>query len=351
MVPFFVQVPTAWAEYPAPFKINNARAELGKRLFFDRRLSGDATLACSDCHIPKHGFSDARPLARAYTGMDGFRNAPTLINSAYRAAWFHDGRIGTNLNDVTREMITESWTMNMDMRLMQERVKQDPLYVTMFQAAGLGEPSNGGVRKAIPEYLKTLISKPAPVDQGTLSPAAQRGQALFQGKAGCQQCHSGPRYSDDQPHNLGVPENPSIFNTVKRHVTYVTFAKFMGVANPMGLRRDIGAHVRTHRADQRDMGSFMTPTLRALVYTAPYMHNGTLPTLEAVVAFYNAGGGVDPHKDPRLKPLGLTQTEQKDLVAFLKALSGPPLTGEAYVWDKPFPVEYEAIENWQEVEN
>ncbi len=134
---------------------------MGKRLFFDPKLSGDQSLSCSSCHAPENGFSDGLALSEAYPGSRHFRNTPTLINSAHRQAWMHDGRLGTNLNDVTREMITETYLMNMDMRLMQERLKQDPVYVEMFEMAGLGEPSNGGARRAIPEYLKTLTSRGA----------------------------------------------------------------------------------------------------------------------------------------------------------------------------------------------
>ncbi len=336
---------------PPPQPVNQAMAELGKQLFFDPRLSGDAELSCATCHQPQHGFSDGLALSKAYTGMKGFRNSPTLINTVYREAWMHDGRLGTNLNDVTREMLTESWLMNMDMRLMQERLKQIPEYVKMFQAAGLGEPSNGGVRKAIPEYLKTLVSQNAPIDKGTLSVAARRGQVLFEGNAGCNSCHTGPRFTDDRPHNLGIPENPEIFTDPVRHLTYVTFTKFMGIANPMALRRDVGAHVRTHRADKKDVGSFITPTLRELVYTAPYMHNGIFQTLEEVVEFYNQGGGSDKNKDNQLKPLHLTKEEKADLVEFLKSLSGDPLTGKKFVAEKPNVQEYPLIENWREVLN
>ncbi|MHA1566681.1 MAG: cytochrome-c peroxidase, partial [Alphaproteobacteria bacterium] len=236
----------------SPFEVNAAQAELGKRLFFDKRLSGDAALSCASCHVPEKGFADGLSLSAAYPGSKGFRNTPTLINSARKAAWFHDGRLGTNLNDVTREMITETYLMNMDMRLMQERLKQDPVYVEMFDKAGYGEPSNGGVRKAIPEYLKTLISRGSPFDTGQISESAQRGLALFNGKAGCVQCHSGPRWSDDKPHNIGVPENTEIFTDPLRHVTYVTFGSFMGIENIMNIRRDVGAHIRTHKADGSD---------------------------------------------------------------------------------------------------
>ena len=326
-------------------------AELGKRLFFDKRISGDVAISCATCHDPSQGFSDGLALSKAYPGSDGFRNTPTLINTAHKASWFHDGRLGTNLNDVTREMITETYMMNMDMRLMQERLKQDPVYVAMFKEAGLGEPSNGGVRNAIPEYLKTLISRGSAFDQGTMSDSAKRGFALFKGKAGCAGCHVGARFSDDKPHNTAVPDNSEIWSNPLRHITFVTYAMFMGIENYMNIRRDPGAHVRWHKADKSDVGGFMTPTLRELKQTAPYMHNGTLPTLAAVVAFYNQGGGDDANKDPAIKPLGLTWTEQADLVAFLEALSGDPLTGAEFVWQDEIPANFDAIANWLEVRN
>ena len=330
-------------------KVDAAKAALGKRLFFDVRLSGDASISCATCHQPEHGFTDGKPLSAAYPGSKGFRNTPTLINTALAANWFHDGRIGTNLNDVTRENLTEDYIMNMDMRLMQERVKQDPVYVKMFDEAGYGEPSNGSIRKAIPEYLKTLISANAPFDTGEMSDSAKRGQELFTGKAGCVQCHSGPLLTDEDRHVLGVPENPEIWSDPMRHMTYAAFASFMGVENFMNIRRDAGAYIWDHRPEM--MGSFITPTLRELKYTAPYMHNGTMDTLEDVVAFYNAGGGDDPNKDAQLKPLGLSDDEQKDLVAFLEALSGDPLTGPDHVWQDPIPTDYPAIENWREQTN
>jgi cytochrome c peroxidase len=337
---------------PVPtMEVDAKKAELGKRLFFDKRLSGDAAISCATCHVPEKGFGDGLALSKAYPGSEGFRNTPTLINAAHKAAWFHDGHLGTNLNDVTREMLTETYLMNMDMRLMQERLKQDPVYVKMFEEAGYGEPSNGSVRKAIPEYMKTLVSRGAPFDKGTMFEAAARGFELFKGKAGCAACHSGPRFTDEQAHNTGVPENPDIWNDPRRHITFVTFAMFMGLENYMNLRRDVGAHVRSHKMDGSDVGKFMTPTLRELNYTAPYMHNGTFATLAEVVAFYNQGGGSDANKASLVKPLGLGEQEQADLVAFLEALSGDPLTGPEHVWTEPIPANYQAIEDWRNVRN
>ena len=345
--------PTQAAEFGSvkPQKFDAKKAELGKRLFYDKRLSGDAAISCASCHDPKMGFANNLPLAKAYPGSDGFRNAPTLINTVTRAAWFHDGRIGTNLNDVTRESITESWMMNMDMRIMQERLKQDPVYVKMFKDAGYGEPSNGSVRKAIPEFMKTLTSRGAPFDTGKMSKSAKRGFALFKGKAACASCHTGATFSDSQPHNTGVPENPDIWSDPMRHHTFVAYAMFMGVENYMNIRRDVGAHVRTHKADGTDIGKFMTPTLRELKYTGPYMHNGMIKTLPDVVAFYNNGGGKDPNKAKSLKKLGLSKSEQGDLVAFLEALTGDPLTGPDFVWPGNINTNYEPIANWRNVPN
>ena len=221
----------------------------------------------------------------------------------------------------------------------------------MFDNAGLGEPSNGGVRKAMPEYLKTLISRGAAFDTDSMTDGARRGFELFKGKAGCARCHTGPRFSDDQPHNLGVPENNDIWSDPMRHVTYVTYAKFMGVENYMNLRRDVGAYVRTHTADGSDIGRFVTPTLRELKYTGPYMHNGVFETLDEVVDFYSKGAGSDVNKDPRLTRLNLRKDEKGDLIEFLLSLSGEPLNGKDFVWTDEIAKSYQPIADWRAVDN
>ncbi|WP_335342521.1 cytochrome-c peroxidase [Sedimenticola hydrogenitrophicus] len=349
-----VAVSAQAGEYPdigplPALKVDAAKAELGKRLFFDKRLSGDAGIACSTCHAPENGFGSKEALSPGYPGNGNFRNAPSVINTAYKKVWLHDGRIGTDLNDVTREMITEDYIMNMDMRIMQERLKQDPVYVEMFKAAGKNEPSNGGARSMIPEYLKSLTSRNAPFDSGKLSASAKSGMALFKDKAGCIQCHNGPLLSDQKPHNTGVPENLDVFLDPMNHQAFVAFTMFQGIPNYMALKRDPGYLNIT--LDPKDMGKFITPSLRELKYTAPYMHNGTLNTLAEVVEFYNQGGGKDRNKSPLLKPLQLSKAEKKDLVAFLEALSGDQLTSDQYVWKGEYPAEYPAIDNWTQVRN
>ncbi|MEH6445861.1 MAG: cytochrome c peroxidase [Oceanospirillaceae bacterium] len=334
----------------AVVEIDAKKAELGKRLFFDTRLSGDAAISCASCHEPNNGFASSTALSPGYPGNGHFRNAPSLINTIYKKSWFHDGRIGTNLNDVTRSMITEDYSMNMDMRLMQERLKQDPIYVKMFKDAGYGEPSNGGVRKAIPEFLKTLTSKNAPIDTNQLSASAKRGEKLFKGKGSCAQCHTGPLFSDGKAHNTGVAENFDIFLKPSNHQAFIAFNMFMGNENYMALKRDVGAHVQTHKADGTDIGKFMTPSLRELKYTAPYMHNGMIKTLPEVVAFYNAGGGQDKNRSVLLKKLKLSAQEQKDLVSYLQGLSGDALVSDTYIWNKE-DYSYQVINNWLDVKN
>lgn len=345
-----VALPSQAQEY-SPIKqieVKQELVDLGKRLFYDTRLSGDTGLACASCHQPDKAFTDGQALSDAYADTLHFRNVPTLANVGHRAAWFHDGRIGTNLNDVTRESITETYFMNMDMRIMQERLKQDPIYVDMFAKAGKGEPSNGGVRSAIEGFLKTVTSSGAPFDTGDMSDSAKAGFELFTGKAGCVACHSGDRFTDDQPHNIGVPENPDIWSDPDRHVTYVTYAKFQGVENYMNLRQDLGAYIRDHKEESK--GKFMTPTLRELTYTAPYMHNGMIASLEEVIDFYNGGGGDAANKDQLLKPLDLSDEEKANLVAFLESLSGDSFDVPAYNPGE-FDTEYTVITDWLNKKN
>jgi len=332
--------------------------EMGKRLFFDARMSGDGAISCATCHDPAQGFTrqldnKGKPmtLSDAYPGTRHFRNAPTLLNSVYKAdfahvGWGWDGHIGANMNDVMRDQITETMMLNLDMRLMHERMKQDAVYVEMCKQNFNGECSSGKGRKALVAFVETLVSKDVPFDNGSLSQAAQKGQTLFEGKAGCINCHNGPYFSDGRPHNTGMPENLDVFKDPLRHIAYRAVLTNHGVPNVENWRRDVGFFFVSKRYE--DVGKFVTPTLRELRYTAPYMHNGLLATLDDVVAFYNQGGGQDDPLADELKPLGLSAEEQKDLVAFLVSLSSiTPVTVEKM----KIPQEYEPIPNWLEVHN
>ncbi|HYG89308.1 MAG TPA: cytochrome c peroxidase [Azospirillum sp.] len=316
-----------FAPLPDAPKINEARAKLGEKLFFDSRLSGDTQHSCSSCHDPAKGWGDGQPLSMGYTGVEYFRNAPPLFNIAGRKYLLWDGRLeGADLGTLVRDMLTEAHTMNADTRIVQERLKQAPEYAEMFEKAYGGDPYGGKIYGAVAEYLKAIRTVNAPFDRHlrgdkkALNEAQIRGMALFAGKAGCIACHSGPMLTDQSLHALGVPENPMIDADAARQTTMLRHFATMGTPNYMNLRDDVGNYVVSK--DGKDIGKFVTPSLWDVGQTAPYMHNGVLPTLESVVDFYDQGGGTHPNKDARLRPLALTKKEKADLVAFLKSFTG-----------------------------
>ena len=272
--------------------------------------------------------------------------SPTLINAVYKSdfadvGWGWEGRMGANMNDVVRDQITETTIMNMDMRIMHERLKQDPVYVAMCEENFGGECSSGRARKALVAFMETIVSSDAPFDTGDMSPEAVRGQELFEGKAGCNRCHNGAYFSDGKPHNTGVPENLEIFRNPVRHLTYRSVLHTYGVPKMDAWRRDVGYFLVSK--DYADVGKFITPTLREIKSTAPYMHNGVLATLDEVVEFYNQGGGQEDPLAGELIPLGLDAGEKSDLVAFLESLhSKTPVAAETVV----VPQKYEPIPDW-----
>ena len=332
--------------------------EMGNRLFFEARISGDGGVSCATCHDPKQGFTrqvgkknKPMTLSDAYPGTNYFRNAPTLINTVYKAdfadvGWGWDGHMGANMNDVMRDQITESAIMNMDMRIMHERMKQDAVYVEMCAENFAKDCSSNMARKALAAFLEILVSKDVPFDAGVMSSKAKKGQKLFEGKARCISCHNGPYFSDGRPHNTGVPENLEVFRDPVRHLTYRSVLATLGVPKMEIWRRDVGYFAVSK--DYADVGKFITPTLRELKYTAPYMHNGVMATLAEVVEFYDQGGGHDDPLPNELQALGLSKSEKAELLAFLQNLSSAkPVT----VQTVKIPQEYEPIENWLEVEN
>ena len=309
------------------------QVELGKHLFFDPRLSGDGGVSCDSCHDPATGWGDGKALSTGYPGSEHFRNAQTLLNAAYYKRSYWDGRLaGSDLPTVIRDHLTEAHFMQVDGRLLAERLKQVPEYAAMFHKAFGGEPTFGRTLNALAAFLKTITSRNAPIDRSlkgdtsALTPEAREGLALFQGKAGCIQCHNGALLSDQKFHALGVPENPDIFANPLRHITFRRFFRTLGAPNAGNYRDDPGLYGVTK--DQLDRGKFRTPSLREVSRTAPYMHNGSLATLEDVVAFYDRGGGQHQNKSPLLRPLGLTAAEKRALVEFLKSLAGDPVAIE-----------------------
>lgn len=322
---------SALAPLPALARRPNPRhVEIGRNLFFDTRLSGDGTTACVSCHDPETGWADDLPLSRGYPGTLYFRNTPTVVNAVHGRYLYWDGRLpASDLPTLVRDHISEAHFLQADGRLVIERLRQIPAYEEGFKRAFGGEPTYGRVLNAVAAYLQTLRSRNVPFDRylrgdGTaISAAARRGLNLFQGRGGCTLCHNGPMLSDGGFHNLGLAANSDIFRTPERHITFRRFFVTLGVAQYATLREDVGRHAITKQGNDR--GRFRTPTLRELTRTAPYMHDGSLSTLEDVVKFYNGGGGPGTGKDPLLQPLGLTTEEENDLVEFLKTLSGAPV--------------------------
>jgi cytochrome c peroxidase len=339
-----VATPPADAEPLAPLGAPAApRAEqvaLGKLLFFDTRLSGDAAISCATCHDPRRGWGDGRPLSTGYPGSEYFRNTQTILNAARHRRNYWDGRMdGRDLPTLVRDHLTEAHFMQADGRLLIERLRQVPEYEAMFQKAFGGEPSYGRILNALAAFVQTITSRNAPLDRflggetAALGPAAQAGLKLFQGKAGCLQCHDGALLSDGKFHALGVPEHPAVYREPLRHITFRRFMKTLGAPNYDNLREDVGLSGVTK--DPADRGKFRTPSLREVALTAPYMHNGVLATLQDVIEFYDRGGGPHPNRSPLLKPLGLTASDKQALGEFLRAL-----TGETVVVEPPALPEY-----------
>ena len=307
------------------------QAELGRLLFHDGRLSGDGSTSCSSCHSVGEAFTDAKPLSDGYSrGSLYFRNTPTLINASKMPVYYWDGRFSQgDLATVVRDHIAEAHFMNLDGRLLIERMRQVPEYEQGFIEAFGSEVSYGKALNAVAAYLETLeSSEDNPYlsfkagNESALSAQARRGLDLFEGKAGCVQCHSGELLSDGDFHALGVPDNDTIFAEPLRHATFRRFFRTLGVGDFITMRDDPGLSALTH--DAGDRGKFRTPSLLEVGRTAPYMHSGIFATLSEVVEFYDGGGGESPNKDAALRPLGLADAEKDDLVAFLQSLGSPP---------------------------
>ena len=313
-----------------------AAAELGALLFFETRLSGDSSTSCASCHSPDAGWSDGAELSRGYPGTLHWRNSQTLINSAYISTELHwDGTVPSFEDQVPGAMST-SIAHNIDTVLAEERIRQIPEYVERFDAIWNEEPTIENIANAIASYERTLISIDSPFDlfskgePNTFGFDALRGLEVFAGKGNCIACHNGPLASDLDFHNTSVPPNPAFAETPLLQVTFRTMMRGFGVEREMydTFDRDPGRYLAN--LDERELGKMRTPPLRYLTHTAPYMHNGVFYTLEEVVAFYNQGGTDDVFgtKSPHIQPLGLTDAEQSDLVAFLKSMSGPAVTAE-----------------------
>ena len=327
----------ALPEVPVPpdNPITDAKVKLGRLLFFDDRLSGDVSTSCSSCHDPRFGWGDGNMVSRGYPGSQHWRNSQTIVNSAYLAKLFWAGE-SLSLEKQAKSASTGNLAGNGDPVMVEERLAQVPEYVALFKEAfGVDRPTFNLVLRAIATYERAApISDDSPFDRymkgdkAALDEQALRGMALFQGKAGCIQCHNGPLLTDEDFHNVGVPKNDIFEEDPLRQIALRYQHYIRGVPEDVYRKadRDLGLYYKSKKNE--DKGKFRTPPLRYLKYTFPYMHNGVFFDLEEVVDFYDEGGGEDPAKSPLLKPLGLSDEEKADLVAFLGALSGTEVTAD-----------------------
>lgn len=290
-------MPIIW---PADNPYSPEKAELGRLLYFDTRLSADGTISCATCHSPKFAFTDGAPVSTGIKGQKGGRSAPTVINRAYSLAQFWDGRAATLEAQAIGPMANPIEMGNTHTTVLKT-LKSIPGYQVFFtKAFGTEDFTLDHVAKAITTFERTVLSGNAPYDKykagnkTAMTPSQIRGMGVYLNKAKCDQCHEGINFTSNMYANLGV-----------------------GSDKP---KPDEGRSIVTK--NPKDWGTFKTPTLREIERTGPYMHDGSMKTLEEVVDFYDKGGVANKNLDDRMKKLNLTDQDKTDLVAFLKALSG-----------------------------
>lgn len=298
-LPTVVPVPATNLNY-------QAKVDLGKQLYFDGRLSKNNAISCAFCHNPFTGFADPRQTSIGVGGGIGGRQSPTVFNTGFIPLQFWDGRAGS-LEEQAIGPIVNPVEMAETHENVVKKLGKIKGYQQQFRAVFGTDVNLQGIAEAIAAYERTVISTNSAFDKYVLGDAqamdetALRGMALFKGKARCILCHNGPNFADNQFHNLGVPQ-----------------------VGPM--KEDLGRFYVTQQ--EQDKGAFKTQTLRSITETAPYMHDGVFKTLEEVIDFLDQGGGQNPNLSPMVKPIGLTQQEKAELIAFLKALTGEPIKFE-----------------------
>jgi cytochrome c peroxidase len=312
-------------------KPSKAMIDLGRRLFFDRRLSFNGTLSCGMCHVPEQGFTQnelATPVG--FAGASVKRNAPALYNVAYRPRLFHDGREGALELQIWSPLLAANEMANPSIGLVVERIAALPEYRDAFDAAFGRGPDVVAVGQALAAYERGLLSADSAFDRwyfghdaAAMKASAIRGFNVFRDQ-GCASCHmigaDSALFSDDDFHDTGV----GYAAMQRRAPSSVQLAPGVAVtvATPIDapVAHDLGRYEATLQT--ADRWRYRTPTLRNVAVTAPYMHDGSLATLAAVVDYYIAGGVPHEGQDARVRPLTLTGRERADLVAFLEALTG-----------------------------
>jgi cytochrome c peroxidase len=325
----------AWTSIyiPADNVPNPDRIALGRKLYFDTRLSKDGTLACATCHDISRGFTDRRSVSEGIRDQLGKRSSPTVMNAAFFQSMFWDGR-AASLEDQAKLPILNPVEMgHPDAASAMTSINGDPAYQSLFQKAYGRAPNYDDVGRAIASFERTLIFLDAPFDHylsgdsQAISPAAQRGLELFNGKARCVSCHminsSNPLGTDNLFHNIGVSARKQNFEQLaQKGLAAIQANSSEQTLDKLALETDLSELGRFLVSRQRqDIGSFKTEQLRNVGLTAPYMHDGTLRTLWDVVDHYNKGGETNAYLDGGIEPLNLSESEINDLVAFMFTLT------------------------------
>lgn len=324
---------------PRDNPVTRKKVELGRKLFFDRRLSLNETMSCAMCHIPEQGFTNNElTTAVGIEGRTVRRNAPTIYNVGYFSNIFHDGRDTRLEYQVWQPLLAFNEMANPSIGYVVEKILSLPDYRGLFESAFDGRGAGiETIGMAVASYERTIVSGNSPFDRwyfgneaSALDESAKKGFRLFSGKAGCVACHLvGENYAlftDDAFHNTGVGWQYSVGDD--RTEIPVQIAPGIKVTVPRKvidsvaetLPSDLGRYEVTQQPEDR--WRYKTPSLRNVALTAPYMHNGFIGTLKEVVSFYNKGGIPNPLLDPSLRPLALTDSEVADIVAFLESLTG-----------------------------
>jgi cytochrome c peroxidase len=334
--PIPLGLPADTWDYYVPKKnpMTLAKIELGRKLFFDARLSADGRVSCASCHDPKLAFTDGRATALGIAGRRGARNSPTLLNSMFNTGQFWDGRADTLEDQAVQPLVNPLEMGNNSYQEVVSRLRAIPEYGAEFQSVFGAEARIELVGLALAAYERTLVSGDTPFDrfiagdQNAIGEAAKRGFALFRGKARCSRCHTfsdaTPFFSDFNYHNTGVAMNHHNFDKLSRQAYAATESdKAREVIDALAKQeggQELGRILVTYQVF--DIGSYRTPSLRNIALTAPYFHDGSAKTLADVVRFYNEGGRQNINREWDLDALSLDEDEQRDLVAFLESLTG-----------------------------
>lgn len=274
------------------------RWELGRRLFFERALSVDRTVACASCHVPGLRFADNRATSPGARGARTLRNTPSLVNAGFGSSFMWDGR-AASLEAQVLLPIEDEHEMALPLGEAVARLAAEPGYARAFAAAYPDGLTRENLARSLAQYVRRLVEGASAVDRfrageyAALDEEERLGLWIYESKGGCWRCHGGPNFTDEGFHATGV-------------------GALDGRARP-GRAAVTG--------DPADQGRFKTPSLRGVARTAPYMHDGSLATLEEVVDFYRRGGGAVERPDAHMRPLELDEREAAGLVAFLRALS------------------------------